>query len=186
MNNLKHPLYSIWRGMKQRCYNKKSKAYKYYGARGIKVCERWKKSFYNFVVDVKKPKEIGLELDRINSNGNYEPENVKWSTIRENINNRRNTVFISCEDIVVPRSIAVSDFGYKPKKREVKITYEEAKYLETCAFVESVDINKEDICGYCCLQFDKNLCYMSKCTEESRCDKRNGYFVEKKKWIKYD
>jgi hypothetical protein len=89
-----HPLGGTWRQMMCRCYNKTSINYKNYGGRGIKVCQRWH-DFTNFVNDIPpKPKsKKKYTLDRINNNGNYEPNNVKWSTSREQAFNRNKCKF---------------------------------------------------------------------------------------------
>lgn len=81
-----------WNAMKQRCFNQKHKAYKNYGGRGITVCQEWKDSFqafYDYVSALPHFGEKGYSLDRINNDGNYEPNNVKWSTKTEQNNNRR-------------------------------------------------------------------------------------------------
>jgi len=76
------PAYWAWVGMKQRCSNPNHQKYKYYGGRGISVCERWVKSFNAFVEDMgERPK--GLTIDRINPDGNYEPSNCRWATWSE-------------------------------------------------------------------------------------------------------
>ena len=78
--------------MKQRCYNPNNKRYKDWGARGIKVCDRWKDSFENFYEDVSTLEhfgEKGYSLDRINNNGNYEPDNVRWADKKTQGRNRR-------------------------------------------------------------------------------------------------
>lgn len=79
--------YKTWQGMKDRCSRSKASNYKYYGARGIKVCDRWLK-FENFLADMGK-RPLGTTLDRIDTDGNYEPKNCRWATATQQINNRR-------------------------------------------------------------------------------------------------
>ena len=86
------PEYRSWQGMKYRCYNPKSKSYQDYGGRGIKVCEKWKNSFENFLKDVGLKPSKEYSLDRIDVNGDYTPENVKWSTNKEQVLNRRPSI----------------------------------------------------------------------------------------------
>ncbi len=74
--------------MRSRCNNKNSTPYKYYGARGIKVCSRWD-DFQSFYDDMIGTWISGLSIDRIDSEGNYEPGNCKWSTRSEQQKNKR-------------------------------------------------------------------------------------------------
>jgi hypothetical protein len=88
----KHPLYKMWQGMLRRCNNPKDFGYYNYGGRGITVCERWK-DINNFLEDMYDSYKTGLELDRIDVNGNYEPSNCRWVTRKQNMNNmRRNRI----------------------------------------------------------------------------------------------
>jgi hypothetical protein len=82
--------YLAWRNMMVRCYRSTSPNYKWYGERGISVCERWHK-FENFFMDMGEKPDPKLTLERIDVNGNYEPSNCKWATMKEQQNNRRNT-----------------------------------------------------------------------------------------------
>jgi len=81
--------YRVWQSMLDRCLNANCTAYKNYGGRGIKVCDRWRDDFANFLADVGE-RPPGRELDRYpNNDGNYEPGNVRWATVEENQNNKR-------------------------------------------------------------------------------------------------
>ena len=103
-HNYKHGLcysriYAIWRKMRQRCNNPNYSESKYYGGRGIKVCEEWDKSFDAFYDwALKNGYQDDLSIDRIDTNGNYEPSNCKWSTNIEQGNNKRNNVIITIDD----------------------------------------------------------------------------------------
>lgn len=88
------PEFNIWVKMRQRCNSEKDKAFKNYGGRGIKVCNRWLNSFENFLSDMGRRPSPEHSLERKNNNRGYSKNNCKWATIREQSRNRRNNVKI--------------------------------------------------------------------------------------------
>ncbi len=85
-------LYNIYHGMKKRCYNKKCNDYKYYGGRGIKICDEWLLPngfirFYNWAVN--NGYSDSPTIDRVDVNGNYEPSNCRWVDMKTQLKNRR-------------------------------------------------------------------------------------------------
>ena len=87
--------YKSYLDMIIRCNNPKSKPYPHYGGRGIKVCERWMRSFENFIEDMGARPSNNLSLERINNDGNYELSNCKWADRYDQANNKSNNTLIS-------------------------------------------------------------------------------------------
>lgn len=125
MNNRKKRLYGVWRGMKQRCCDKNSISYKWYGERGIDVCDEWKHSFEAFEQwalsagydDTKSRKE--QSLDRIDGSKGYSPDNCRFITHSENCRNTSRNVLIThngvtkcvtewCEELDFPSTLALA------------------------------------------------------------------------------
>lgn len=139
-------IYWAWKSIKQRCQNKKCKAYRNYGERGIKVYEEWNKfePFCEWALSHGYQK--GLDIDRIDNNGDYDPDNCHWTSRRSNLNNRRNTIMLTVngetksrtewEDFLhLPRGIVKSwvlttdkEYAEKRLQEVIEIGYKEKDY----------------------------------------------------------
>ena len=88
------PTFKSWDNMRQRCNNPQDDHYLNYGGRGIVVCQRWQGSFENFLTDMGQ-RPVGCSIDRVDNDGNYEKENCRWATPKQQGRNRRNNVLLT-------------------------------------------------------------------------------------------
>lgn len=99
--NLSHGMtgsteHNSWRGAKERCYDTKHILYKRYGGRGIRMCDRWRNSFEDFLSDMGPKPSPNHQIDRYpNQNGHYEPGNCRWATRKEQCNNKTTNHLLS-------------------------------------------------------------------------------------------
>jgi hypothetical protein len=106
------PEYRIWTDMHTRCSNPKFKDFRYYGGRGIAVCERWK-SFSNFFADMGQRPSPRHSIDRRDSDGPYAPENCRWATSAEQANNKSTTILITIGGVTKPLAEWCAQRGVK-------------------------------------------------------------------------
>lgn len=113
-------LYKVWHAMKSRCYYEKSEMFKHYGGRGIMVCDEWKNSFISFYDwSIKNGYDENAErgqctIDRIDVNGNYEPNNCRWATIKQQANNTRRNHLIKYNGKTQTVSQWANELGVEP------------------------------------------------------------------------
>jgi len=107
-------IYWAWKSMKQRCLNPKCHAFKNYGARGITVCDAWMdfEPFCEWALI--NGYRHGLELDRKDNSKGYSPDNCRWVSRRENINNRRKTIILEVGGVKKPRTEWERQLGLTP------------------------------------------------------------------------
>lgn len=87
-------MYTVWRSMIARCHNPAKDNYRYYGGKGILVCDRWRRSFEDFLLDMGYV-ECGMTLDRIDGSKGYSPENCRWATMMDQARNKSSNVIVS-------------------------------------------------------------------------------------------
>lgn len=105
------PEYNTWVHMIQRCHNPNNKDYKNYGGRGIIVCDMWRESFESFLLMIGKRPTLEHTIERIDSNGNYEPGNCKWATRFEQNQNTRSNVKLTIDG----KTQTVSEWSRDPR-----------------------------------------------------------------------
>lgn len=113
-------LYGVYHNMLQRCCNPKVPNYERYGARGITVCDRWKKSFKHFVEDMGERPQ-GFTLDRINNNESYSKENCRWADSKQQSRNKSNNVFITYQGSLYILADFIKEYNLKTTTTVAKL-----------------------------------------------------------------
>lgn len=109
------PLFNVWQNIKSRCFCKSNPCFHYYGGRGITVCDEWKNNFQAFYDwAMANGYDDNLTIDRINVNGNYEPNNCRWTTWEEQSFNKNDTHFLEYMGIKKPLTVWAREKGLNP------------------------------------------------------------------------
>jgi len=117
------PEYSIWMNLRARCNNPKNNRYDSYGARGIKVCDRWMADFVNFLEDMGRRPSKAHSIDRIDNDGNYEPGNCRWATRKEQCRNRRSSRFLEFNGQVKTAAEWAEEVGIEQSTLNLRLKY---------------------------------------------------------------
>lgn len=122
--------YTRWQSMKRRCYKEYDSHYPRYGGRGIKVCDRWLNSYENFLTDMGLPPFRDHQIDRIDNDGDYSPENCRWVTRTENSRNKSNNKLLTAYGETLTQSQWAERLGIKretiAKRMDGGYSHEEA------------------------------------------------------------
>lgn len=115
-HGLRHtPEYTCWRNIRSRCHNQKDKRFSDYGGRGVTVCDRWRKSFENFLADMGRKPSAEYSIERRDVDGNYEPGNCEWALTETQVRNRRNNrrVVFHGEEMILADAIRLAGLPEK-------------------------------------------------------------------------
>ena len=139
-------LQSAYKNMLDRCYNPEAPGYSHYGGRGIIVCGSWLQDKEQFIKDVGIPEQDNFQLDRINTDGNYEPGNVRWVSAKNNVRNRTNTLKLTIDEVTKPLAewSEISGVNYAAIKRRVYKGWKHKEAVFTPANIGSNIKNKEN------------------------------------------
>ena len=126
------PEYDAWAQMRQRCFNPNHKSYSNYGDRGITVCDRWL-NFENFITDMGSRPTAKHSIDRIDNNGDYQKDNCRWATRKDQADNRRSNRFITigCVTLNVTQWTKEMGFGKGVIYTRLNLGWSELKAVTT-------------------------------------------------------
>lgn len=118
------PEYRVWKAMRERCEKSYSSGYAMYGAKGIRVCRRWKK-FENFIADMGRRPTNANSLERVDGAKGYSPSNCRWATHKDQVRNRSNTIVVTINGVTAP----LAQFGERHglKWQTIYIRYRRGK-----------------------------------------------------------
>lgn len=134
-------IYLRWQNMKARCHQPSNKDYARYGARGVRVCDRWRfgedgiSGFTLFLQDMGDPPFEGATLDRVDPEGNYEPGNVRWADMETQTRNKKNIRWLTIDGVRKPLTEWAREVGVGPKTIHYRLKQglsdKDAVYLPT-------------------------------------------------------
>lgn len=138
-----HPLYGVWQGIKTRCYNPNSYAYKDYGQRGIIMSDEWKNSFIEFFKDMEPTYKIELTIERKEVNKGYNKDNCIWITRAEQANNRRCSIWIETNQgrMTVQQAAKIAKISWPAMYVRFKKNWPKDKLLIAGDFKRRIKLN---------------------------------------------
>lgn len=145
------PEYRAWKHINNRCFNPNNKSYPNYGARGIKVCRRWRNSYEHFLEDMGRRPSPRLQIERVDNDGDYAPSNCIWGTRKEQANNKRNNVRISHAGVtktIAQWADAIGVRDYIVRKRYKQCGWTMAEIINHYASSDIREIWKEVEAGH--------------------------------------
>lgn len=107
----RHPIYNTWRGMIGRCKHRSNRYYHNYGGRGIRVCEEWQDAFTFIIWAMANGWQEGMQIDRINNDGNYEPSNCRFVSRTDNCRNSRSNHLLTFRGVTKPISAWADEYS---------------------------------------------------------------------------
>jgi len=143
-----HPLFNTWKHIIRRCTNPHCKNYNIYGGRGIKVCDRWQGvgGFSRFCEDVGDKPSPQHTIDRYpNKDGNYEPGNWRWATIKEQANNTNSNLLVKFKGRTISFMDFCTEFGFPYNKTLYNMKRKKWEYVPHSKKIVQMDVNGNEI-----------------------------------------